>query len=91
MRKKVALYIAWYQEYRAHQGQYGRTPNEVYDDQNPANEKPRFEPRKKWPKDSLCAFPQAKLKQNSGAKLRLVVTYYGGQKQLPIVELKRAA
>jgi putative transposase len=91
MRKKVALYVGWYGEHRAHQGLYGRTPNEVYDDRCPANEKPRFEPRPRWPRDSLCAFPQAKLRRSAAAKLRLVVTYHGGQKQLPIFELKRAA
>jgi hypothetical protein len=29
MRERVALYIAWHGEHRAHQGLYGRTPNEM--------------------------------------------------------------
>ncbi len=87
----MALYIAWYGEHRAHQGLYGRTPNEVYYDRTPANEKPRFEPRQGWPEDSLCAFPQAELRRGADADFQLAVSYYSGQKQLPIVELKRAA
>ena len=91
MRKMVSLCIAWYGEHRAHQGLYGRTPNEVYHDRTPANEKPRLEPRPRWPKGSSCASPQAKLKGSAGVKLRLEVTYYGNQKELPIVALKRVA
>ena len=42
-------------------------------------------------KVSLCAVPQATLRRDAGARFRLVGTYSGGHKQLPIVELKRAA
>ena len=60
-------------------------------DRPPANEQPRFEPRKKWPRDSLCAAPQAPVKSRRGARLELAITFLNGHSQLPIVELKKVA
>jgi transposase InsO family protein len=91
VRRQIELYLSWYAEYRPHQGLGGQTPNEVYYNRAPANEEPRFEPRKKWPRDSLCAFPQAKVKGRRGTRLELAVTFLRSHNQLPVVELKKAA
>ncbi len=87
----MILYLKWYEEHRPHQGLGGQTPNEVYYGRLPANEQPRFEPRKKWPRDSLCAAPQAPVKSRRGARLELSITFLNGHSQLPIVELKKVA
>ncbi len=65
----------------------GRTPREVYDAVRPANAKPRFEPRSRWPRQSPCAAPQARIKGRRGTKLTLVVGYLEGRRHLPVVEL----
>jgi hypothetical protein len=69
----------------------GKTPNEVYFNRVPANEHPRFEPRTKFPRDSLCAAPYTSIRGRRGQKLELVVLYYADRKYLPIVELKKIA
>lgn len=49
----------------------GKTPDEVYSRQGPANELPRFVPRKRWPRGSPCATPQTLVKGQRGVKLEL--------------------
>jgi putative transposase len=91
MRKELTSYSMWFNQHRPHQSLGGRTPLEVYEEQTPANEKPRFEPRSRWPRHSRCARPQAQVKGQCGVRLELVVKSYEGRKQLPVVELKEAA
>jgi len=69
----------------------GKTPNEVYLHHFPANRKPRYEPRSRWPRASPCAKPWALVRGSPGAKLMLEVSIHNGKKHLPIVKVKRAA
>jgi putative transposase len=91
MRREISYYVAWYNEHRPHSGLLGRTPAEVFEGKRPANRKPRFEPRYRWPRGSPCAAPRARVKGKTGAKLVLVIGFYEGKKHLPVIELKRAA
>ena len=58
-------------------------------DRPPANEKPRLEPRRNWPRDSLCAAPWAPIDGRRGARVDVDITHLGGRKHLPVVRLKR--
>ena len=49
--REVRFAIDWYNEHRPHETLGGRTPNEVHFARPPANEQPRIEPRRKWPRD----------------------------------------
>jgi len=91
MRRELALYVHWYNEHRPSMALGGCTPREVRDSLRPANAKPRFEPRPRWPKRSPCASPHTAVKGTRGTKLRLVVGYLEDRKHLPVVELRRAA
>jgi putative transposase len=91
MRRHVSLYLSWHLEFRPHQGLGGQTPKEVYEGRRPANKKARWEPRPKWPKDSPCASPQARVKKRQASRLGILVRFHEGSRQLPIVEVKRAA
>jgi transposase InsO family protein len=91
MRRELTVYLAWFNEHRPSQALGGRTPNEVYTGQRPANATFRFEPRTLWPRGSSCAAPQAQIEGRRGAKLTVVVGYLEGRKHLPVVELRRAA
>ncbi len=81
----------WYNEHRPHSWLGGKTPNETYYGTFPANRRPRFEPRSRWPRGSPCAKPWALVRGKPGAKLTLEVSFHAGRKHLPIVKLKRAA
>lgn len=72
-------------------GLNGRTPNELYFDSVPKNERPRCEPRRKWPRDALCAAPWAEVKGRRGVKLELGVRFLEGRRHLPLIELRPAA
>ncbi len=91
LRALLTSYIGWYHEHRPHQGLGGRTPNEVYFEEAPANENPRIEPRAKWPTKSPCALPAAPLQGRRGRVVELVVQPHDADARLPIVELKPAA
>jgi hypothetical protein len=91
MRRELAFYVHWYNEHRPSMALGGCTPREIYYAVPPANAKPRFEPRPRWPKRSPCASPQAAVTGARGTKLRLVVGYLEDRKHLPVVELRRAA
>jgi hypothetical protein len=91
MRREVGLIAAWYNNERPHVALGGRTPDKVYFDRFPANRKPRFEPRNRWPRGSPCARPWALVKGKSGARLELDVEFQLRRKHLPIVRLRRAA
>jgi len=81
----------WINEHRPHSGLGGRTPNELYRRQRPANRQPRFEPRRQWPRGAPCARPWALVKGKSGVQLELAVGFHAGRRHLPIIELRRAA
>ncbi len=91
LRAEVSLYFVWFNHHRSHKGLGGRTPDEVYFERPPANEKRRFEPRRDYPRASPCAEPWAKVKGRRGVRLGLKVSYLEGRKHLPIVALQQAA
>jgi hypothetical protein len=68
-----------------------KAPNEVYFGRFPANERPRFEPRARFPRDSLCAAPYTAIRGRRGQKVELVVRNHADRKELPIVELNKIA
>ena len=82
--------VAWYNQSRPHTWLGSRTPDEVYHGTFPANRRPRYETRAKWPRGSPCARPWA-LVRGPGAKLTLDVSYHRGRKHLSIITLKRVA
>ena len=91
MQHQISLHLAWFLEFRPHQGLDGQTPSEVYDGLRPANRKVRWEPRPKWPPDSPCARPQAWPTRRQAPRLGIVLRFHEGARLLPIVELKRVA
>ena len=91
LRTLLNSYIGWYHEYRPHQGLKGRTPSELYFGETPANEKPRMEPRARWPRRSPCALPAAPARGRRGRVVELVVQHHDADARLPIVELRSAA
>ena len=90
-RQQVLFYAAWYNTHRPHTFLNGATPDERYFGRRPANRAPRFAPRAAWPRGSPCAKPQTLVKGWPGVRVELVVTFEGGQKHLPVVELQRVA
>lgn len=50
-----------------------------------------WEPRQRWPSGSSCAAPQAKVRDEPGVRLELMVEHYQGRNHLPIVTLNRVA
>ena len=56
----------------------------------PANRKPRFEPRARWPRGSPCA-ALGLVRGSPGARLKLKISFLNGRKHLPLVKLARAA
>jgi len=91
MRREVGLYVLWYNTHRPSQALCGRTPQEVYERRPPANARPRYEPRRRWPAGAPSALPTTETKTDRGACFSLVVSYLGGRKHLPVVELREAA
>ena len=89
--RELAAVIGWYNDSRPHTWLGGRTPNEVYFRRFPANRRPRFESRARWPRGSPCAKPWALARGSPGAGLTVEVSFYQGRKHLPIAHLKRAA
>jgi hypothetical protein len=89
--KELLATVEWYNQARPHTWLGGKTPNEVYFHAFPANRRPRFEPRAKWPRGSPCAKPWALVRGSPGVKLKLEVRLHRGHKHLPIVALKRVA
>ena len=90
-RRELTLFATWYNEHRPSEALDGRTPDEVYHDLPPACLASRFEPRRKWPRNSPCAAPRTGIRGRRGTRLELKVRHLRGRKYLPIVELKRAA
>jgi len=90
-QRELDAIVEWYNIHRAHTWLGGKAPDEVYFGKYPANRKPRFEPRERWPHGSPCAKPWALVRGRPGAKVMLEVSFHHGRKHLPIVTLKRAA
>ncbi len=91
MRAELSSWVRWYNGCRPHMTLGGRTPDEVYFERAPANEKPRHEPRRKYPRDAWCASPQTKVKGRRGVRLRLDVRCFEDRKHLPVIEVRPAA
>jgi transposase InsO family protein len=89
--RELTATVTWYNECRPHTWLGGKTPNEVYFGSFPANRKPRYEPRSRWPRGSPCPKPWALVRGSPGAKLTLEVTFHAGRKHMPIVRVMRAA
>ena len=91
LRRELSMFVEWYNGHRPHSALDVRTPDEVYFDLPPACRAARFEPRRRWPRGSPCAEPQAPVRGRRGQRLGLNISYLAGRKHLPIVELKIAA
>jgi hypothetical protein len=89
--RELTQIVAWYNESRPHTWLGGKTPNERYFGRIPANRRPRFEPRSRWPRGSPWAKPWALIRGTPGVELSLEVRFQGGRRHLPIVTLERAA
>ena len=90
-RREMAAIAEWYNQHRPHMTLGGKTPNEVYEANFPANRKPRIEPRSGWPRGSPCARPWAIVGGTPGQRFNTIVTFHAKRRHLPIVTLKRAA
>ena len=89
--RELSLYVAWFNTDRPHDALEGATPEEMYEDVQPACREPRFEPRKRWPRGSPCARPPADVRGRRGGPLKLNVSFVANRRHLPIVEIRRAA
>jgi len=90
-RNELRLFVDWYNAHRPHSAIDGCTPNEAYHGLSPANRRPRFEPRSRWPGKSRSAKPQTLVAGQPGAEFTLKIDFVQGRKHLPTVTLKRAA
>jgi transposase InsO family protein len=88
---ELTSYANWYNHSRPHSSLNGKTPHEVYHDLLPANERPRYEPRARWPRAAPCASPHAPVAGHRGAPICLDVRYHWDRKHLPVIDLKLAA
>jgi hypothetical protein len=84
-------FVTWFNAFRPHSSLDGRTPSEVYFRRQPANRKPRLEPRAKWSRAAPGTQPHARVKVKCGMSFSLHVRFHAGHKQLPVVTLRRAA
>jgi putative transposase len=91
IRELIDQFFAWYNEHRPHAALDGRTPNELYYRLRPANRQPRLEPRTRWPRCSPCAVPHTLIAGQPGDRFAFELSFYGGQRHLPVVSLRRAA
>jgi hypothetical protein len=90
-RKELTLFLAWHNEHRPHTALHGQTPNEVYFPLRPANQRPRLEPRKRWPRASPCAEPGTLIAGRAGGRFTLQVEFYNAGRHLPAASLRRVA
>ena len=75
IRRELSCYFRWFEQHRPHQGLGGRTPKEVYDGLPETGRETKMET----------------LKPPTIPRLDLVVRFHENRRQLPIVEIKRAA
>jgi hypothetical protein len=88
---EMACILDWYNDARPHMTLDGRTPNEVYFSRPPANEQPRIEPRRDWPRGSPCAKPQAGIDGDPGDPVIFKIDFLEGRRHLPVICIRRAA
>jgi hypothetical protein len=69
----------------------GCTPNERYYCRKPANRRPRWEPRAKWPRPSPCAKPNTLVKGQPGVTPTLEIEFVDDENRLPVLTLNRSA
>ena len=89
--RELKFFEFWFNQHRPHSALHGKTPFEMYHKILPACQRPRVEPRLRWPRSAPCASPHAPIAGHCGAPIRLDVRYHMGRKHLPIVDLRRAA
>lgn len=89
--RELSLIIKWYNEHRPHDTLGGKTPNEVYFSRPAANEQPRLEPRKRWPRSSPCAKPQVGIEGEPGDPIIFEIDCLEDRRHLPIIRAQRAA
>src|SRR5262245_3178563 len=90
LRRGFDTIAGWYNAHRPNSGLLGRTPDEVYFGQFPANRRPRVEPRPVFPRGSPCAMPIALVAGKPGTRFDSEVKRLGGHMQLAIIRLRRA-
>jgi hypothetical protein len=78
-------------EHRPYETLDGKTPNEVHYARPAANERPRFEPRTRWPRGSPCAAPQVGVDGDPGDPLLFEIDCLDGRRHLPLLRVRRAA
>lgn len=76
MRRELGYFLAWYNAHRPHTWLDGRTPNDVYNGNQPAD-------------DSRP--PPQRAARSCCPHVALDVTFHAGRRHLPIVRLKRVA
>jgi len=89
--REIGFIIDWYNEHRPHETLGGKTPNEVHFSRPPANEKPRIEPRPRWPRGSPCAKPQVDIDGAAGDPVIIEIACHEGRRHLPIIRARHAA
>jgi transposase InsO family protein len=89
--REVILLVRWYNTERPHTTLKGATPDEMYFRQRPTCRKPRFEPRRNWPRPSPCARPQVLVKGHPGVHFAASVDFLAHRRHLPRVTLTRVA
>jgi hypothetical protein len=90
-RRELLELTTWHNAERPHMPLSGQTSDEVHHGRFPANRKPCFEPRPKWPRGSPCAKPWALVKGKPGVQIELDIEFQAGRRHLPIVRVRRAA
>jgi len=89
--REMKCIIEWFNEHRPHEALDGRTPNEVYFSRLPANEQPRIEPRRNWPRGSPCSKPQVGINGEPGDPVIFEIDCFEGRRHLPIIRVRPAA
>jgi hypothetical protein len=89
--REVKLVIEWYNEHRPHETLGVKTPNEVRFSRPAANEQPRIEPRKRWPRGLPCAKPQVAVEGNPGDATVLEIDCLENRRHLPVIPVRSAA
>jgi putative transposase len=90
-RREIQSFVEWYNEHRPHTTLAGCTPDEVYFSRKLAQQKPRIEPRRQWPRPSPCAKPQTLVAGQPGDRFELNIERLKRRNHLPVVTLTRAA
>jgi len=90
-KREVGFAIDWYNEHLPHETLNGKTPNAVHFARSPANEQPRIEPRRKWPRGSPCAKPQVGIKGSPGDPIIVEMDCHEGRRHLPMIRVRQVA